>query len=175
MLGKIELNVSGISSLRQDTTELLNTTRTAIEADIEQKITTIGGRQQEIIDNSLANQRSLNLLRTRHGDLKVVVDANKLITDDIVSRINTTRFVKNNVGIVPRLTSNTNKEFTVWLLARKRIHFTVTASHNVNDAWKVFNLNTTYYWNPGVHVDEQGQFLTSVIYSNKIAHSNKDT
>ena len=52
MLGKIELNVSGISSLRQDTTELLNTTRTAIEADLEQKMSTIGGRQQEILDNS---------------------------------------------------------------------------------------------------------------------------
>ena len=156
MLGKIELNVSGISSLRQDTTELLNTTRTAIEADIEQKITTIGGRQQEILDNSVANQRSLNILRTRHGDLKVVVDANKLITDDLVSRINTRRFVKNNVGIVPRLTSNTNKEFTI------------TASHNVNDAWKVFNLNTTYYWNSGVHADEQGQFLSSIYIQIKL-------
>ena len=51
---------------------------------------------------------------------------------------------------------NTNKEFTV------------TASHNANDAWKVFNLNTTYYWNPGVHVDEQGQFLTSLYIQRKL-------
>ena len=104
MLGKIESNVSGIVSLRQETTELLNTTRTAIEADLEQKISTVRGRQQEIFDSSTANQRSVNLLRTRQSELKVVVDANKLITDDVVSRINTTRFVKNNVGIVPRLT-----------------------------------------------------------------------
>ena len=135
MLGKIELNVSGLVGLRRETTELLNTTRTDIEADLEQKITTIRGIQQEIIDSSTANQRSVNLLRTRQSDLKVVVDANKFITDELVARMNTTRFVKNNVGIVPRLTSNTNKEFTV------------TASHNVNDSWKVFNLNTTYYWN----------------------------
>ena len=132
MLGKIELNVSGLVSLRRETTELLNTTRTAIEADHEQKMTTIRGRQQEIIDNITSTQRTLNLLRTRHSELKVVVDANKLTTDDLVSRVNSTRFVKNNVGLVPRLTSNTNKEFIV------------TASHNANDAYKVFNSTTGY-------------------------------
>ena len=149
MLGKIDLNVSGIASLRQETTELLNTTRTDIEADLEQKMSTVRGRQQEVIDNSTANQRSLNLLRTRQSELKVVVDANKIITDDLVSRINTTRFVKNNVGIVPRLTSNSNKEFTV------------IACNDANDAWKVFNLNTTYYWNPGVSVLE-GRYVAQV-------------
>ena len=92
-------------SLRRDTTELVNTSRTVIEADFEQKMTTVRGRTQEIIDDLTANQRSLNLLRTRHNDLKIVVDANKFITDDLVARINTTRFVKNNVGIVPRLTA----------------------------------------------------------------------
>ena len=149
MLGKIELNVSGLVSLRRETTELLNTTRTAIEADHEQKMTTIRGRQQEIIDSITSTQRTVNMLRTRHSELKVVVDANKLTTDDLVSRLNSTRFVKNNVGLVPRLTSNTNKEFTL------------TASHNANDAWKVFNLNTTYYWNPGVAVDE-GRYAAQV-------------
>ena len=99
VLGKIELNVTSIASLRQETTELLNTTRTAIEADHEQKMSTVRGRQQEIIDNITANQRSLNLLRTRQNDLKIVVDATKFITDDLVARINTTKFVKNNVGI----------------------------------------------------------------------------
>ena len=156
MLGKIELNVSGLVGLRRETTELLNTTRTDIEADLEQKISTIRGELQEIIDSSTANQRSVNLLRTRQSDLKVVVDANKFITDELVARMNTTRFVKNNVGIVPRLTSNTNKEFTV------------TASHNVNDSWKVFNLNTTYYWNPGVQVDGQGELLTPIYIQIKL-------
>ena len=37
MLGKIELNVSVLVSLWQETTELLDTTGTAIEADHEQK------------------------------------------------------------------------------------------------------------------------------------------
>ena len=82
MLGKIELNVSGLLNLRQETTELLNTTRTAIEADHEQKMTSIRGRQQEIIDNITSTQRTLILLRTRYSELKVVVDANKLATDD---------------------------------------------------------------------------------------------
>ena len=81
--------------------------------------------------------------------MKVVVDANELTTDDLISRANSTKFVKNNVGLVPRLTSNSNKEFTV------------TASHNANDAWKAFNLNTTYYWNPGVAVDE-GRYAAQV-------------
>ena len=155
LLGKIELNTTGIASLRQDTTELINTTKSDIEADHEQKMITIRGRQQKIIDNITSTQRSLNLLRTRHSELKVVVDAYKIITDDIVSRINTTRFVKNNVGIVPRLTSNTVKEFTV------------IASNNANDAWKVFNLNTTYYWNPGVSVLE-GRYVAQVYIQIKL-------
>ena len=122
MLGNIELNVSGLVGLRRETTELVHTTRTAIEADHEQKMTTVRGRQQETINNITSTQRSLNLLRTRHSELKVVVDASKIVLDDIVARVNSTRFVKNNVGLVLRLTSNTNKEFTV------------TASHNANDA-----------------------------------------
>ena len=82
MLGKIELNESGLVSLRRESTELVNTTRNAIEADHEQKMTTVRGRQQEIINNITSTQRSLNLLRTRHSELKVIVDANKIILDD---------------------------------------------------------------------------------------------
>ena len=66
MLSKVELNESGLVSLRRDTTELVNTTRTDIEADHEQKMTTVRSRQQEIINNITSTQRSLNLLRTRH-------------------------------------------------------------------------------------------------------------
>ena len=111
MLGKIELNVSGLVSLRRETTELLNTTRTALEADHEQKMSTVRSRQRKIINNITSTQRTLNLLRTRHSELKVVVDANKIITDDLVSRANETRFVKNNVGLIPRLNSNISKDF----------------------------------------------------------------
>ena len=78
MLGKIELNESGLVNLRRDTTDLVNTTRTDIEADHEQKMTTVRGRQQETINNITSTQRSLNLLRTRHSELKIVVDANKI-------------------------------------------------------------------------------------------------
>ena len=146
MLGKIELNESDLVSLRRETTELVNTTRTDIEADHEQKMTTVRGRQQEIINNITSTQRILNLLRTRHSELIVVVDANKIITDDLVARINSTRFVKNNAGLIPRLTSNTvtNKKFII------------TASHNVNDVWKVFNTTMGYFWNPGVAVKDGG-------------------
>ena len=89
--------------------------------------------------------------------MKVVVDANKIITDDLVATINTTRFVKNNVGLIPRLTSNTvtNKEFTV------------TASHNVNDVWKVFNTTMRYFWNPGVAV-EDGRYVQQVSVQTKL-------
>ena len=128
----------------------MNTTKTDIEADHEQKMTTVRSRQQEIINNITSTQRSLNLLRTRHSELKVVVDANKIITDDLVARFNTTRFVKNNVGLIPRLTSNTNKEFII------------TASHNANDAYKVFNSTSGYFWNPGVAVDEGGRYVPPV-------------
>ena len=152
MLSKVELNESSLVSLRRDTTDLVNTTRTDIEADHEQKMTTVRGRQQEIINNITSTQRSLNLLRTRHSELKIVVDANKIILDDIVVRTNSTKFVKNNVGLVPRLTSNTvtNKEFTI------------TASHNVNDVWKVFNSTMGYFWNPGVAVDDGGRYVQQV-------------
>ena len=161
MHGKIELNVSGIVSFRRDTTELINATKTDIEANLEQKMSTVRGRQQEVIDSSSANQRSLNILRTRQSDLKVVVDANKIVLDDIVARVNSTRFVKNNVGIVPRLNANSSKEFIA------------TASHNSTDAWKVFNFATTSYWNPGVHVEEQGQFLTPIYIQIKLPTSTR--
>ena len=78
----------------------MNTSRSAIEADHELKFSTVRGRQQKIINNITSNQRSLNLLRTRHSELKVVVDPYKIVLDDI-ARANSTKFVKNNVGLVP--------------------------------------------------------------------------
>ena len=58
--------------------------------------------------------------------------------------------MKNNVGLIPRLTSNTNKEFII------------TASHNANDAYKVFNSTSGYFWNPGVAVDDGGRYVQQV-------------
>ena len=77
MISRIEAQ-----SLRRETTELVNTSRTVIEKDHEQKMTTVRGRQQEIIDSISSIQRNQNLLRTRYSDLKIVFDANKIITDD---------------------------------------------------------------------------------------------
>ena len=45
VLGKVELNESGLVILRRETNELLNTIRTAIEADHEQKMSTVRGKQ----------------------------------------------------------------------------------------------------------------------------------
>ena len=161
MLGKIELNVSGLVDLRRETTELLSTTRADIEADLDNRMSRIRVRQQEIIDGVSSSQRSLNLLRTRHNDLQTVFDSNKIITDDLVSRFNATRFIKNNVGLIPRLSANTNKDFIV------------TASHNANDAWKVFNSTTGYYWNSGVNVDAQGALLQPISIEIKLPSATR--
>ena len=134
MLSKVELNESGLVNLRRDTTELVNTTRTDIEADHEQKMTTVRSRQQEIINNITSTQRSLNLLRTRHNELKVVVDANKIITDDLVARFNTTRFVKNNVGLIPRLTEH---------IMKTQKHDTKTQTNRILERKKKYYKNAT--------------------------------
>ena len=51
MLAKIELNVSGLVGLRQETIELSNTHETSIDANHEQDMSTVRSRQQEIINN----------------------------------------------------------------------------------------------------------------------------
>ena len=80
MLSKVESTESGLVSLRRETTEFVNTivitSRTAIEVDHEQKMTTVRCRKQEIIDSITINQRNQNLLRLRYRDLKIVVDQN---------------------------------------------------------------------------------------------------
>ena len=60
-----------------------------------------------------------------------------------------TRFVKNNVGLILRLNSNKSKEFIV------------TASHNANDAWKVFTSTTGFYWKSGILVNE-GRYVQQI-------------
>ena len=74
---------------------------------MNKKLSAVRGRQQEIKNNITSNQRTLNLLRTRHSELKVVVDADQIVLNNLVVSVNSTRFVKNNVGLIPRLTSNT--------------------------------------------------------------------
>ena len=66
MLGKIELNVSGLVGLRRETTELLNTTRTDIRSGTSnKKFLPSEVRQQEIIDSSTANQTELSICYVR--------------------------------------------------------------------------------------------------------------
>ena len=48
MLGKVDSTKSGLVSLRRETTELVNTTRTALEADHEQKISTVRCRHKKL-------------------------------------------------------------------------------------------------------------------------------
>ena len=40
--------------------------------------------------------------------------------------------------------------------------FTVTASHNLNDVWEVFNKTMGYFWNPGVAVDDGCRYVQQV-------------
>ena len=59
MLGKIELNVSGILSLRQETIELLNTHKTSIGANHAQDMSSVRDRQHDIMNNiSTANSHN---------------------------------------------------------------------------------------------------------------------
>ena len=78
-----------------------------------------------------------------------MVDADRIVLNNLVARVDRTRFVKNSVGLIPRLNLNTNKKFIV------------TASHNANDAWKVFTSTMGYFWNSGVLVNE-GQYVQQI-------------
>ena len=150
VFGKIELAESGLRELRRETTELLNTLKSEIETDHDSKMTVIRGRQQEIIESITSGQRSVNLSCTEQRGLKTDVNDTKMAVNNITSRVSRTRLVKNNVGLVPRLSANSSKKFTA------------TASHNSNDAWKVFTASTAYFWNAGVNVDEQGKFVPPI-------------
>ena len=59
MLSKIELNVSGLVSLRRETIELLNTHKTSIDATHEQDMSNVRDRQEEIM-NFISNANSRN-------------------------------------------------------------------------------------------------------------------
>ena len=56
------------------------------------------------------------------------MEVNRSIMDNLVTQVNMSRFLKNNVGLIPTLNSSTNTT-----------GFIVTASHNADTAWNVFN------------------------------------
>ena len=72
--GKVKSTESSIVSLRRETTELLNTSRSAIEANHERDMSTVRGRQQDIInDISASNLRNDNKI----AEMLVKVESNE--------------------------------------------------------------------------------------------------
>ena len=65
MLGKIQLNESAIVTLRRETNELVDTTKTSIESEYEQRLTDIRGRQTEILQNLDSHRATQTTFRTR--------------------------------------------------------------------------------------------------------------
>ena len=128
MLGKIQLNESTIGTLRREMNELVDTTKTSIELEYERRLTDVRGRQTEILQNLGENRATQTTFRTRQTELKNLVEVNKLIMDNLVTKVNMSRFIRNNVGLIPTLYSSTNKT-----------GFFVSASHNTDTAYKVFN------------------------------------
>ena len=151
MLGKIRLNESTIVALRRETNQLVETTKNSIETENEQRMTNIRSRQVEIIENFDANRASQNTIRERQTELRSLVDVNRSIMDSLVTRVNMSRFIRNNVGLIPTLNSSTNKT-----------GFNVTASHNADTAWKVFNSLPGSFWTAGIDIELDGTYTEPV-------------
>ena len=151
MLGKIQLNESTIVTLRRETNELIDNTKSSIETEYEQRMTNIKGRQEDIIENLNAYRTTQNIFRTRQTELRSLVEANRSIMDNLVSRMNMSRFTRNSVGLIPTLNSSTNKT-----------GFMVTASHNADTAWEVFN-SSPAFWTAGIPTDSEGTY-TQLVY-----------
>ena len=134
MLGKIQLNESTIVTLRRETNELVDRTKTSIESEYEQRLTNIRGRQEEILENLNSYRATQNTFRMRQSELRSLVEANRSIMENLVTRLNMSRYIRNNVGLIPTLKSSTNKT-----------GFIVTASHNADTAWNVFNSTPASY------------------------------
>ena len=148
MLRKIQLIESTIVTLRRETNELVDTTKTSIES----KLTNIIGRQEEILENLDSQRVTQNTFRTRLTEMRNLVEANKLIMDNLVTKVDMSRFIKNNVRLIPTLYLSTNKT-----------GFIPTASHNADTAWKVFNSTPGSYWTAGISPDSEGTY-TQLVY-----------
>ena len=151
MLGKIQLNESTIVTLRRETNELLDNTKTSIESEYEQRMNNIKSRQEEISETLNAYRTTKNIFRTRQTELRSLVEANRAIMDNLTTRVNMSRFIRNNVGLIPTLNSSTNKT-----------GFIVTASHNADTAWHVFNSSPGLFWTARRPTDSQGTYTPPV-------------
>ena len=157
MLGKIQLNESNLVTLRRETNELVETTKTSIQSEYEERMTTIRSRQEDISENLNAYRTTLNSFRTRQTELRNLLEANGSIVDNLVTRVNMSRFIRNNVGLIPTLNSSTNKT-----------GFNVTASHNADTAWNVFNSSPGSFWTAGIDTDSEGAYTVPVYLQIKL-------
>ena len=157
MLGKIQLNESNLVTLRRETNELVDTTKTSIQSEYEERMANIRSRQEDISENLNAYRTTQNSFRTRQTELRNLLEANGLIMDNLVTRVNMSRFIRNNVGLIPTLNSSTNKT-----------GFTVTASHNADTAWNVFNSSPGSFWTAGIDTDSEGTYTVPVYLQIKL-------
>ena len=102
--------------------------RPLIESEYEQRMTNIRSRQEEILENLNAYRATQNIFHTRQTELKNLVEVNRSIMNNLVTRMNMSRFIRNNVGLIPTLNLSTNKT-----------GFIVTASHYTDTACNVLN------------------------------------
>ena len=92
MLGKIELNVSGLVNLRRETTELLNTHKTSIDATHEQDMSNVRDRQQEIMNNIFtANSRNDEKIAEMLGKIELNESGLVRLRRETTELVNTTR------------------------------------------------------------------------------------
>ena len=106
---------------------------------------------------SMPHRTTQNSFRTRQTELRNLLEANGLIMDNLVTRVNMSRFIRNNVGLIPTLNSSTNKT-----------GFTVTASHNADTAWNVFNSSPGSFWSAGIPTDSEGTYTEPVYLQIKL-------
>ena len=114
-------------------------------------MTNIKSRQEEIVENIKTIRTAQNIFRTKQTELRDLVEANRLIMENLVTRVNMSRFIRNNVGLIPTLNSSTNKT-----------GFIVTASHNADTAWNVFNSTPLSFWTAGIAPDSEGTYTEPV-------------
>ena len=87
ILRKIQLNESTIVTLRRETNELVDSTKTSIESEYEQRLTNIRGRQEELFENLNSHRATQNTFRTRQTELRSLVEANRSMMENLVTRL----------------------------------------------------------------------------------------
>ena len=98
-------------------------------------MTNIRGRQEEILENLNSYRTTQIIFHTSQTELRTLAEANRSIMENLVTRVNMSRFIRNYVGLIPTLNSSLNKT-----------GFTVTANHNSDTAWNVFNYTPGSFW-----------------------------